>query len=118
MAATKAPQSKAPVHKNDKGLAIGYWVALTLKPDAAPLRAYVGQVQALDQYGVRITLVDWLTGGAHGYDFFATWDSISSALVATPDHDIDNFGERARWWQDALQDDKNPDEEKGNSKTD
>jgi len=39
-------------------LKVGWWVALTLKPNVAPLRSYVGQIQAVDAEGIRITLVD------------------------------------------------------------
>ncbi len=80
-------------------LEAGWWVALTLRPGAAPLRCYVGEVQAVDDRGVRITLVDWVTGRAVGNDLFAPWAEISAALVCTPDHDRGLFGEDARRWQ-------------------
>jgi hypothetical protein len=48
----------------------GFWVALTLRPDAATGRAFVGQVQVVDAHGVRITLVDWLVGDASGWDLY------------------------------------------------
>ena len=77
----------------------GYWVALTLKPGAAPLRCYVGEVQATDERGVRITLIDWLTGRANSYDLFVSWENITSSLVCTPEHDLENFGRAAERWQ-------------------
>lgn len=80
----------------------GYVVAVTLKADAAPLRCYVGAVQAVDGHGVRLTLIDWFTGTADSWDAFFPWESITSALVATPDHAISRFGESAGNWQTAC----------------
>lgn len=80
----------------------GYIVALTLKPDTAPLRSYVGQVQAIDERGVRLTLVDWFVGSFSNWDLFVPWTSITSALVATPDHDTANFGDAASAWQTRM----------------
>lgn len=80
----------------------GDWVALTLKADAAPLRVYVGEVQAVADPGVRITLIDWLVGTACAWDFFAPWESICSALVATPEHDVGRFGAAGADWQRAM----------------
>jgi hypothetical protein len=73
----------------------GMWVALALKEGAAPARGYVGQVQSVDERGVRITRVDWISGTASDWDFFAPWDQITSALIATPEHNIAAFGESA-----------------------
>ncbi len=84
---------------NLKALVPGYWVALTLQEGAAPLRCYVGRVQAVDEHGVRITLIDWLTGTATDWDFFASWSVITSALVATPEHHLEDFGKSASKWQ-------------------
>lgn len=85
--------------REQQTLRSGYWVALTLKPDAAPLRSYVGKIEEVDDKGVRITLIDWIVGMATNWDFFAPWDSITSALVATPDHDVKGFAEAAGKWQ-------------------
>ena len=49
-------------------LKIGWWMAANLKPGIAPLRCYVGQIEAIDELGLRMTLVDWLTGSATSYD--------------------------------------------------
>jgi hypothetical protein len=79
----------------------GFFVALTLRHGAAPLDVYVGQVQAVDERGVRITLIDWIIGTASGWDFFAPWASIESALVGTPDHSLP-FGDDAGKWQEQV----------------
>lgn len=85
-----------------KTLQTGYWVAITLKENTAPLPCYVGQIEAIDEHGLRITLIDWFIGMATSWDFFAPWESITSALVCTPDHDTTNFGESAGKWQTQM----------------
>ena len=80
----------------------GWWVALTVEPDAAPLRVYVGVVEDVDEHGVRITLMDWFTGNAAGWDFFAPWPVLQSALVATDEHDASSFGDSAGKWQNRM----------------
>lgn len=77
----------------------GYMAALVLRKDAAPLRCYVGEVQDVDEHGVRLTLVDWFVGTPSGWDFFVPWESITAALVATSDHDLDRFRDAAADFQ-------------------
>lgn len=80
----------------------GYWIAASLKPNTAPLRCYVGQVQAVDDLGVRLTLVDWLSGLAAMDDIFIPWHNLESALIATEDHDKTHFGDAAIQWQNQM----------------
>jgi hypothetical protein len=96
-------------------LQVGHWVALTLAEGAAPLSAYVGQIEAVDDRGVRLTLIDWLTGDAHGYDLFVPWSEIRAALVATPDHDVSRFGDAGAKWQTSMQNRFKPGAEDGES---
>lgn len=70
----------------------GNIVAITLRPNSAPLRSYVGEVQSVDQYGVRITLIDYVIGKAVGFDVFVSWPEITSCLVATEQHSLDKGG--------------------------
>ena len=42
----------------EHSIEVGYWMAVVLPKDTAPLRCYVGKVQAVDDYGVRLTLVE------------------------------------------------------------
>ena len=77
----------------------GWWVALNVRRPIGGLACYVGQVQATTSRGVRITLVDWLTGAAGGYDVFVPWDNVDGALVATSDHDLEGFSDPAGRWQ-------------------
>lgn len=94
---------KRSAAKQEESLVPGYWVALCLRPNTAPQRVYVGQVQAVDRRGVRVTLRDVITGGAHGYDFFAPWSSIASFIVATPEHDVERFHIVAETFQAAME---------------
>jgi hypothetical protein len=95
----KRRQTLAINSKAEGPIEPGYWVALTLKPNVAPLRCYVGVVQAMDERGLRITLIDWMVGTASGFDMYAPWENITAALVATPVHSIDLFGDDASLWQ-------------------
>jgi hypothetical protein len=58
-------------------LEVGRVVALALKADGSPVRVYVGEVQAVDENGVRLSLVD-------SWDMFVAWAQIAWALIATP----------------------------------
>ena|SRR6266853_3111688 len=92
--------AKVPVKKST--LSPGFCVALTLRQGTAPLRCYVGEVQYVDNHGVRITLVDWIGGTFSGPDLFVPWSSLESALIATPDHHMKEFEREASNWQDKM----------------
>ena len=83
----------------DELLKVGDWVAITLPKDTAPLRCYVGQIDAMGDRGVRLTLIDWMTGDAQGFDLFVRWENIESALVCTDEHNETLFGDAASKWQ-------------------
>ena len=87
-------------------LKVGWSAALTLKPDVAPLRCYVGEIQAISDDGMRISLVDRISGLAGGYDFYVPHRNIESALVCTEEHDFEGFGDHAGKWQTNM-DEKN-----------
>ena len=90
-------------------LKAGWWAALNLKPDVAPLRCYVGQIQAMSDDGIRITLVDRIRGLADGYDLYVPHRNIESALVCTEEHDFESFGDHASKWQTNMDEkDKTP----------
>lgn len=80
----------------------GFWIAATLKKDSAPLRVYVGEIQEIDDRGVRITLIDWMIGAPANWDLFVPWDSLESALVATPEHSVERFPDSAGKWQSRM----------------
>ena len=48
---------------------------------------FVGEVQAVDNRGVRLTLIDWFVGSFSGWDVFVPWLEIKEAWIATPEHD-------------------------------
>jgi hypothetical protein len=58
----------------------GQVVALALQRPVADEACYIGEVQATDARGVRITVT---TGLLAGLDYFAPWTNIEGALVAT-----------------------------------
>lgn len=96
-AAKPAPKTTGPTLKP------GWWVAVVLKPGAAPLRCYVGQIQTIDGQGMRLTLVDWISGMPSGWDFFVPHASLESALVCTDKHDMKQFGDAAGKWQESME---------------
>jgi hypothetical protein len=51
---------------------------------------------------VRITLMDRSMGRSWGFDVFVPWRNVESALVATTDHDTNDFGEEAEYWQTRM----------------
>jgi len=96
----KSPAADRNTEKVKRGVfEIGFFVALTLKQDTAPLDCYVGKVQAVSSTHIRITLIDWIIGTANSWDLSIPMTNIDSALVATPEHDIKSFGEAAAEWQ-------------------
>jgi hypothetical protein len=105
---------KSRAKKSTPTIEVGYWMAVTLPAGTAPLRSYVGQVQAVDDHGIRLTLVDWVMETATKYDLFVPWANLASALIATPEYDETGFVQEARNWQAAMTDArKAPGEGKG-----
>ncbi len=74
----------------------GQLVILTVRVDGPNSKDFVGQVQEISEYGVRITLMDWIAGDFVGFDFFAPWTSIQSAIVATSEHSVEEFIDYAK----------------------
>jgi len=93
---------KAKAVKVQPVLKPGWHAAVTLKPGTAPLRCYVGQIQSVDEKGVRLTLVDWMLGAASSWDLFVPHHNIESMLIATEDHDLKQFGDAAGKWQTKM----------------
>lgn len=52
---------------------------------------FVGEVQAVDERGMRITHIDWLVGSFVGSDVFVPWREVREITIATPDHDVGLF---------------------------
>jgi len=88
---------------------VGYWIAATLKKDTAPLRCFVGQIVAVDAFGLKIHLdMDGLErekinrGIFYTCDVFVPWPNLESALLAEPDCDLSHFNQDANKWQEAM----------------
>ena len=80
----------------------GYWVAVVVTNQAAPLRCYAGQVKAVDEHGIRLRVSNWETSLPSNYDFFIPWKNIESALVATSHDDREDFDKEAEKIRDAM----------------
>jgi hypothetical protein len=94
--------AKPATKKNESTLKPGWWAAVVLKPGTAPLRCYVGQIQVIDAQGLRLTLVDWISGFAANWDLFIPHSNLESALVATDRHHLDQFRDASGKWQEAM----------------
>jgi hypothetical protein len=81
----------------------GFRVALRLSPGTAPLRAYVGEVVATDEHGIRVTLVDWLSETAQ--DMYVPWANIEMAYIAAADHTLPD-GELHKWQEELSDEDE------------
>ncbi len=82
----------------------GYCVAVSLIPETAPECCYIGLVQVLDEYGVRMTQVEWddqLDGiKQFSEDIFVPWVNINSMLVCTQQEPTRRFvRDRAPAWK-------------------
>jgi hypothetical protein len=67
-------------------LEVGWGVAIILRQPINGLACYVGQVQAVDDRGVRISLMNWLIGECVGFDWLTPWDNIAAMEIATDAH--------------------------------
>ena len=86
----------------------GYCVAVSLLPGTAPDNCYVGMVEALDEYGIRVNLVHWddkldMIGG-YTESLFVPWANITSILVSTDKQPTRRFmTDRAPKWQRQME---------------
>ena len=83
-------------------LEAGMLVALSVTPDTTPHTAPVGEIQAVDEHGVRITLMDWIVGTFTGSDLFVPWRNVEAAMVFTSEHSRELFGDDAARWQKRM----------------
>ena len=82
----------------------GYFVAVSLIPETAPEYCYIGLVQVLDEYGIRMTQVEWddqLDGVKQfSEDIFVPWVNVNSMLVCTQEEPTRRFvKDRAPKWK-------------------
>ena len=86
----------------------GYFVAVSLIPETAPECCYIGLVQVLDEYGVRMTQVEWddqLDGVKQfSEDIFVPWVNVNSMLVCTHEEPTRRFiRDRAPAWKAQIE---------------
>jgi hypothetical protein len=86
----------------------GYFVAISLIPETAPECCYIGLVKVLDEYGIRITQVEWddqLDGVKQfSEDIFVPWVNVNSMLVCTEQEPIRRFvRDRAPAWKRQME---------------
>ena len=98
---TTKPKEKA-MPDPTKSLEVGHVVALSIHRDSAPGACYVGQIEAMDEHGIRLTLLDALLGTFQGFDLWVSWKSMLAALVCTPQHSMHEFPRVSDQWQEAL----------------
>ena len=77
----------------------GWMVILVTTPGTSPHAVPNGEVQAVGDRGVRITLMDWLVGAPVGDDFFVPWRNIEAASVWTGEHSLKDFSRVVERWQ-------------------
>ena len=86
----------------------GYCVAISLLPGTAPQNCYIGLVEAVDEYGIRVDLVHWddkldMMGG-YTESLFVPWANISSILVNTERQPTRRFmTDKAPKWQTQIE---------------
>ncbi len=86
----------------------GYFVAVSLIPETAPECCYIGLVQVLDEFGVRMTQVEWddqLDGVKQfSEDIFVPWVNVNSMLVCTHEEPTRRFiRDRAPAWKAQIE---------------
>jgi len=86
----------------------GYFVVACLTPGTAPECCYIGLVQVVDEYGIRVTQVEWddqLDGVKQfSEDIFVPWVNINSMLVCTEEEPTRRFvKDRAPKWKAQVQ---------------
>jgi hypothetical protein len=64
----------------------GWGVAIILRQPINGLACYVGEVQATDERGLRVTLIDWISGTFTGMDWCFGWADIAAMEVCTDQH--------------------------------
>ena len=101
MAEKKSPK-KSEKRKSLRGtLEPGHCVAIALRDRSlCPLPVPVGRIEAVDDHGIRLTLLDWALGEFVSDGLFVAWPLVGAVLVADPaTHDIKLWADKAASWQ-------------------
>lgn len=76
-----------PTPDKQRGLLeVGWGVAVILRQPVNNLACYVGEVQAVDEHGIRLTLIDWFTGMFASMDWYFPWSDIAAMEISTDQH--------------------------------
>lgn len=67
-------------------LEAGWGVAIILRRPINGNACYVGEVQACDDRGIRISAMDWLIGMCVDMDWWFPWTDIAAMEVSTDQH--------------------------------
>lgn len=70
-------------------LEVGWGVAIILREPVNGGVCYVGEIQAMDDRGLRVRLMDWLIGAAVDMDWWFPWSDIAAMEVA--DHECSRW---------------------------
>jgi hypothetical protein len=86
----------------------GYYAAICLVAGTAPQVCYIGLVQVVDDYGIRLNPVHWDYDldviAVSTEDLFVPWTYITSMLVCTDKQPSGRFvRDRAPEWQEAVE---------------
>jgi hypothetical protein len=77
-----------PTSSTKNVVEVGWGVAVILRQPVNELACYVGEVQAVDEHGIRIRIsaTDWLIGEAVGMDWYFPWSDIAAMEIFTDSH--------------------------------
>jgi hypothetical protein len=82
------PMASTPAGERERSFVLqpGYRIAMRLHNGVSPARCYTGPIKEVDQHGILLTLTHWAVDQTWGWDFFAPWSSIASALAIDNQH--------------------------------
>lgn len=86
----------------------GYCVAVSLLSGTAPRNCYIGLVDVVDEYGMKVDLVHWddkldMLGG-YTESLFVPWANISSILISNQKQPTRRFmTDKAPKWQAQIE---------------
>jgi hypothetical protein len=83
---------KITVKEEQPALQAGYVAEIVVSHAG---RSFVGEVEAIDDRGVKILLYDWVLNGFVGDGLFVPWREITLMYIADDRHDLDEFLDRA-----------------------
>lgn len=87
--------AETPAEATRFGIEVGFVVAL-MTDLPTRTKCYVGCVEAVDEFGLRMTLVDWFVGMFVKEDLFVPWSRVLGAAVWTEEHSF-RQEDLARW---------------------